>query len=55
MPAQAGIHDFSVSVTKANDPGAATKSWMPAFAGMTVRGRPEAEIRLFGISIIRSL
>jgi hypothetical protein len=35
MPAKAGIHDFSVSVTKALDPGAARKSWMPAYAGMT--------------------
>jgi hypothetical protein len=41
MPAKAprcapcGIHDFSVSVIKALDPGAARKSWMPAFAGMT--------------------
>jgi hypothetical protein len=35
MPAQAGIHDLSVGVTKALDPGAAKKSWMPAFAGMT--------------------
>jgi hypothetical protein len=35
MPAKAGIHDFSVSVTKALVPGAARKSWMPAFAGMT--------------------
>jgi hypothetical protein len=35
MPAKAGIHDFFVSVTKALDPGAAKKSWMPACAGMT--------------------
>jgi len=35
MPAKAGIHDFLVSVTKALDPGAARKSWMPAFAGVT--------------------
>jgi len=41
MPAKAprcapcGIHDFSVSVIKALDPGAARKSWIPAFAGMT--------------------
>jgi hypothetical protein len=35
MPAKAGIHDFSVNVTKALDPGAAKKSWMPACAGMT--------------------
>ena len=35
MPEKAGIHDFSVSVTKALDPGAPKKSWMPAFAGMT--------------------
>jgi hypothetical protein len=41
MPAKAprgaprGIHDFSVSVTKALDSGTATKSWMPACAGMT--------------------
>ena len=33
--APCGIHDFSVSVIKALDPGAARKSWMPAFAGMT--------------------
>jgi hypothetical protein len=41
MPAQAGIHDFSVSVTKALGPGAARKSWMPAFAGMTGEGAAE--------------
>jgi len=34
MPAPAGIHDFSVSVAKALDPGAAKKSRMPACAGM---------------------
>jgi len=38
--AKAGIHDFLISVTTALDPGAARKSWMPAFAGMTGgRGR----------------
>jgi hypothetical protein len=35
MAAPAGIHDFSVGVTKALDPGATKKSWMPACAGMT--------------------
>jgi hypothetical protein len=35
MPAKAGIHDFSVNATNALDTGAAKKSWMPAYAGMT--------------------
>jgi hypothetical protein len=38
LPAQAGIHDFSVTATKALELGAARKSWMPAFAGMTGEG-----------------
>jgi hypothetical protein len=35
MPAKAGIHHFSFSVTKVLHPSAAKKSWMPAYAGMT--------------------
>jgi hypothetical protein len=31
MPAQAGIHGFFARIT--------AKAWMPAFVGMTVRGR----------------
>jgi hypothetical protein len=38
MPAKAGIHDCSVNLIKALDAGAAKKSWMPAFAGMTGEG-----------------
>jgi hypothetical protein len=41
MPAQAGIHDFFFSVTKALDLAVARKSWMPACAGMTREGAGE--------------
>ncbi len=47
MPAQAGIHDFLPSVITPLDPGAAKKSRMPAFAGMTVDGDRNPFIRDF--------